>query len=987
MDRQILNFTANEQILTVSNPIRISTNKVNYIEAHFALGDNWSGYDSVRAVWFNDYQTISIVLNSDGVCRVPFEVLKRKGKVKVDLVGSISDGDVLTDRLTSYPVVAVIVDCIAPITGAETSPITPSQFEQFVATVREDVETVTGMTATAETLPAGSSATASYSDGVLSLGIPKGDTGPAGPQGIQGEAGPQGIQGERGPQGPQGETGETGATGATGPQGPQGIQGERGPKGDTGATGPVGPQGPKGDTGATGPQGPKGDTGDVSQAQLDAAVSDLKSDINHIIDYPDSIMVFDDDHYCNVGSVSISEYYDDGFKFINSSGSLKNIMFVFPTVSGKQYRLSYSVTSGSIYSGGIKYNPTPGTKPTYVPTNTIITIGGSGTYTFTATASESLMVLAVSNGVTLVVEDVVCYATDSIFEIKDECLPSEIALINPMSKDIGKRQTLVNNASAFTRTNKAISYDGTEVTSNLRAITDYIPLNGCTSLLFGLEEYWASASNKHNIVSFYDSSKNYISGVVSGGNGYIQSITGVPTNAVYVVGGWFTLETNTPYIIGIFDDGATEEIADLYAEDELDETPGTVVVDGTMTLDAFVSAIDAQWATYASLCRCRPWAFMYLNEPSFSGSYTLSKYAEICEKLNKNFRREVANPKFSFARNCRRINNAFSMPVYRFMDARLNTTNQIKFSLPTNLVDKTEPSIIVTEDLAEMQLYTYMGRITTKDGVNWSEFVPIQGINRTLIHNNTALIDGVYYLFGCEGTGSTNFVMATSNDGINFTDRGNVFEAGHSFVSGETVYLWGNSTIIKDYGSDTFYLYVEYMATGENVWKIALVTATDLYYDNGDGTIGNWVSDENNPIIDKVWGNLDGMVNDVGAGNPDFIKGSDNRPIKHDDKYYMLIHSTHNHIKHRQNGTSNILRLSSTDLVNWTTDGLMFDNRDIPTEGDGTSGNADHCIIEFRGRTYLFYSWNVNHFLPTTVETIEYMIDDRPISELLKLRP
>lgn len=140
MDRQILNFTANEQILTVSNPIRISTNKVNYIEAHFALGDNWSGYDSVRAVWFNDYQTISTVLNSEGVCRVPFEVLKRKGKVKVDLVGSISDGDVLTDRLTSYPVVAVIVDCIAPITGAETSPITPSQFEQFAAAVRTDAD-------------------------------------------------------------------------------------------------------------------------------------------------------------------------------------------------------------------------------------------------------------------------------------------------------------------------------------------------------------------------------------------------------------------------------------------------------------------------------------------------------------------------------------------------------------------------------------------------------------------------------------------------------------------------------------------------------------------------------------------------------------------------------------------------------------------------------------------------------------------------------
>ena len=56
------------------------------------------------------------------------------------MVGSISEGDVLTDRLTSYPVVAVIVDCTAQITGANTSPITPSEYEQFVAAVHEDAE-------------------------------------------------------------------------------------------------------------------------------------------------------------------------------------------------------------------------------------------------------------------------------------------------------------------------------------------------------------------------------------------------------------------------------------------------------------------------------------------------------------------------------------------------------------------------------------------------------------------------------------------------------------------------------------------------------------------------------------------------------------------------------------------------------------------------------------------------------------------------------
>ena len=104
----------------------------------------------------------------------------------------------------------------------------------------------TGVTAEAETLPAGSDATASYSDGHLTFGIPRGETGAQGPKGTKGdtgERGPQGIQGETGPQGPQGDKGDTGATGA---QGPQGEQGPTGPKGDTGATGPTGPTGADG---------------------------------------------------------------------------------------------------------------------------------------------------------------------------------------------------------------------------------------------------------------------------------------------------------------------------------------------------------------------------------------------------------------------------------------------------------------------------------------------------------------------------------------------------------------------------------------------------------------------------------------------------------------------------------------------------------------------------------------------------------------------
>lgn len=141
-----------------------------------------------------------------------------------------------------------------------------------------DFVTLSVVSVTVTTLPAGSSATATYdkSTGTLALGIP---------QGSKGDTGATGATGATGPQGEQGVQGETGATGATGPQGPAGpanaltigsvtsgkvasatITGEspnqvlnlvleKGDKGETGATGATGETGPQGEQGIQGPQG------------------------------------------------------------------------------------------------------------------------------------------------------------------------------------------------------------------------------------------------------------------------------------------------------------------------------------------------------------------------------------------------------------------------------------------------------------------------------------------------------------------------------------------------------------------------------------------------------------------------------------------------------------------------------------------------------------------------------------------------------------
>ena len=143
MNKQSITFTANEQTLEKTGGIEnYASNIVSYVEATFTLGTNWTGYDVVRAVWESRYARISTVLDSNAKCLVPAEVLQHKSRVNVNLVGSIVEDDVLTDRLTTYPVHALTVDEDARVDSTETQPVTPSQFEQFVEIVHEDAESI-----------------------------------------------------------------------------------------------------------------------------------------------------------------------------------------------------------------------------------------------------------------------------------------------------------------------------------------------------------------------------------------------------------------------------------------------------------------------------------------------------------------------------------------------------------------------------------------------------------------------------------------------------------------------------------------------------------------------------------------------------------------------------------------------------------------------------------------------------------------------------
>ena len=193
MQIQTINFAANNQGLSrTGGDSLFASSTVSYVRAVFDLGENWAGWNTVKAVWRSSGEQIVTLLNN-GACMVPAEVLASPGRVQVNLVASEVDGATVTDRLTTYPVVALVVDARALVDGTETTEITASQFEQFVEQVESEVTLVTGMTATAETLAPGSDATASYNDGVLTLGIPRGEQGEQGPAGADGHTPIKGV--------------------------------------------------------------------------------------------------------------------------------------------------------------------------------------------------------------------------------------------------------------------------------------------------------------------------------------------------------------------------------------------------------------------------------------------------------------------------------------------------------------------------------------------------------------------------------------------------------------------------------------------------------------------------------------------------------------------------------------------------------------------------------------------------------------------------
>lgn len=262
---------AAKNMLTVRRREPVTSGSVNVYGVRFTFSEDWEGLTR-KAVFRVGGMSRAVLLDEDGVCTIPWELLETY-QPNMTLYAGVYG----TREETALPTVWASLGTVfeGAAAGAEAQPPTPDLWEQELAKKQDKLHgapgQIVGFDETGNAVAQDNTGGGSGTQGPPGPQGPQGEMGPVGPAGPEG---PQGSTGPQGPAGPKGDKGDPGPVGPKGDPGEQGPQGPVGPKGDTGEQGPAGPQGepgpqgPKGDPGEQGPPGPQGPAGDGGSGEV-----------------------------------------------------------------------------------------------------------------------------------------------------------------------------------------------------------------------------------------------------------------------------------------------------------------------------------------------------------------------------------------------------------------------------------------------------------------------------------------------------------------------------------------------------------------------------------------------------------------------------------------------------------------------------------------------------------------------------------------------
>lgn len=359
-----------------------------------------------------------------------------------------------------------------------------------------------------------------------------------------------------------------------------------------------------------------------------------------------------------------------------------------------------------------------------------------------------------------------------------------------------------------------------------------------------------------------------------------------------------------------------------------------------------------QLPDFIELCGCNP-SCMY--ELSTSDSEEM-----IFWKINHNFREDVVRQGMDKESFMNQMELYFKKPIHCFNDKKITP----------NLLGG-EPSSLVSDDGNRIELFSTTGMYyESSDGINWTEGLKlVMSDGRIPSHFSVNKIDGLYYMVGLVERGDMNYLdLYISDDRIHFVFKGHLISSESDIGNGESFDNFGNSYLLKT-TEGKYYLYYE-GATHKSNWDICLMTCDSIFREEGNRFTGNWQQCPENPILPS-------------SCNPEIVKGEDNQPMIINGRYYMY------YLTGFYKGNvlyATINRMYSEDLIHWTEEGRMFDVRDVPDGGEAHGDNGDQSLCQFKGKSYLFYTLNINSYGYAPMN-IRYTIDNRPLEEMMKLKP
>lgn len=154
----MLEFSISNQTLTRLDEMAVVSDSVNYLDCHFTFSPDWEGVTPVATFGHSEVAEPITVMIVDGVCRVPWEVIKPYG-FYMAVYGSGETGEgafthIPTDTVTVEVAKSGVAEKVGPVTP------TPDMYDTLLAEIRAQAEAA----ATAKTSAQASAQAASGSE-------------------------------------------------------------------------------------------------------------------------------------------------------------------------------------------------------------------------------------------------------------------------------------------------------------------------------------------------------------------------------------------------------------------------------------------------------------------------------------------------------------------------------------------------------------------------------------------------------------------------------------------------------------------------------------------------------------------------------------------------------------------------------------------------------------------------------------------------------